>query len=232
MREIYSGRPGRRPSKLVHNIVLSMPAGTHPGKLEKAARYFAQEQFGLTHRYAMVLHTDQRHPHVHLVVKTVSEQGVRLNIDREMLQQWREDFARSLRMQGIAANASQRLVRGRTDIQKPDGIHRAMLRRDSSHWRERVSQVADELRAQAFRIEAGKQKLLETRKAIDRGWRAVSTALSAQGESELAAKVVRFIEQLPPARTDKERIASGLVKHVEAKRVVREQAPTRGNRTP
>jgi hypothetical protein len=204
-----------------------MPSGTHPGKLEKAARHFLQEQFGLTHRYAMDLHAGQKHPYVHLVVKTVSEQGVRLNINREMLQQWREDFARSLRIQGIEANASQRLVRGRTITQQPDGIHRAMLRRDSSHWRERVAQVADELHARALRIEPGKQKLLEIRKAIDRGWWAVSTALSAQGESELAAKVVRFIEQMPPARTDKEQLANTLFKHMEAKQVAREQDPTR-----
>ena len=28
----------------------------------------------------MVLHTDEPHPHVHMVVKAVSEQGVRMNI--------------------------------------------------------------------------------------------------------------------------------------------------------
>ena len=34
------------------------------------------------HRYAMVLHTDEPHPHVHMVVKAVSEEGVRLNIQK------------------------------------------------------------------------------------------------------------------------------------------------------
>ena len=55
--------------KLVHNIVLSMPAPTPPGKVLAAARTFARERFGLNHRYAMALHTHQQHPHVHLVVK-------------------------------------------------------------------------------------------------------------------------------------------------------------------
>ena len=62
----YSGRPGRKPGKLVHNIILSMPVGTPPQGLLNASRAFSREQFALKHRYAMVLHTDQNHPHVHL----------------------------------------------------------------------------------------------------------------------------------------------------------------------
>jgi hypothetical protein len=33
-------------------------------------------------RYAFVLHTDESHPHVYLVFKAVSEQGVRLDIHK------------------------------------------------------------------------------------------------------------------------------------------------------
>ncbi len=79
-RSPYRGTAGRKPSKLLHNIVLSMPAGTSPEKLLAASRNFAREEFALKHRYLMVLHTDQQHPHVHLVVKAVSEDGRRLNI--------------------------------------------------------------------------------------------------------------------------------------------------------
>ncbi|MDY6948940.1 MAG: relaxase/mobilization nuclease domain-containing protein, partial [Pseudomonadota bacterium] len=93
----YSGLPGRKPAKLVHNLMFSMPKGTPPDKLLAAVRYFAQETFALQHRYAMVLHTDQDHPHVHLVLKAVSEQGIRLNIRKETLRQWRRDFAQCLR---------------------------------------------------------------------------------------------------------------------------------------
>jgi hypothetical protein len=71
-RSVYRGVPGPKPSKLVHNIVLSMPAGTSPTGVLDASRAFAREQFGLKHRYAMVLHTDQPHPHVHLVVRAMS----------------------------------------------------------------------------------------------------------------------------------------------------------------
>src|ERR1700722_11157061 len=67
----YSGRPGRKPVKLVHNIVLSMPAGASPTGLLAASQAFAREQFALRHRYGMVLHQDKDHPHVHLVVKAM-----------------------------------------------------------------------------------------------------------------------------------------------------------------
>jgi len=48
-----------RRTKLVHNIVLSMPSPTPPEKVLAAARQFAREKFTSKHRYAMVLHTDQ-----------------------------------------------------------------------------------------------------------------------------------------------------------------------------
>ncbi len=59
-------RTEARETKLVHKIVLSMPAPTPPEKVLAAARAFAREKFGVRHRYAMALHTDQAHPHVHL----------------------------------------------------------------------------------------------------------------------------------------------------------------------
>ena len=75
-----AGRDGKqdaRKAKLVHKIVLSMPAPTPPDKVLAAARNFAREKFALQHRYAMVLHTDQPHPHVHMVVKAEGEHGRR-----------------------------------------------------------------------------------------------------------------------------------------------------------
>ena len=73
-----------RKGELVHKILFSMPAGTPPKKVLEAVKDFAREEFALKHRYAMVLHTDEPHPHVHMVVKAVSEQGVRLNIRKAL----------------------------------------------------------------------------------------------------------------------------------------------------
>jgi hypothetical protein len=84
----------RKAPKLVHRAIFSMPAGTPPKKVLAAVHDFAREEFGRKHRYAMVLHTDEPHPHVHLVRKAVSEEGVRLNINRTTLQHWRREYAR------------------------------------------------------------------------------------------------------------------------------------------
>jgi hypothetical protein len=59
----------RRSPKLVHNLIFSMPPGTSPNRVLAAVRKFAVSEFAFQHRYALVLHTDVAHPHVHLVVK-------------------------------------------------------------------------------------------------------------------------------------------------------------------
>jgi hypothetical protein len=217
----YSGVPGRRPAKLVHNVVLSMPAGTPPAKLLAAARDFAREQFALKQRYATVLHTDQGHPHVHLVIRAVSEQGVRLNIRKATLREWRHEFARHLREHGVAANATDRLIRGATKSRKTDSIHRAMLRGDSSHFRDRIAIVAGDLRRGALTVEPGKAKLIETRSAIEQAWQAIGSILARDGHQGLANQVKGFLAGLPPVRTEREEVAAALLARIQA----RENAP-------
>jgi len=209
-RSPYAGKPGRKPGKLVHNIVLSMPMGTPPDKLLAASRAFAREQFALKHRYAMVLHTDQGHPHVHLVVKAMSEQGDRLNIRKATLREWRHEFARHLREHGVAANATERAVRGESRTHKTDRIFRAERHTESTHTRERVEAVAGELSKGDLRIEPGKTKLLHTRRNVERGWTAISEALEAAGQHDLATQVRKFVDQMPAPRTEREWIAARL----------------------
>lgn len=201
---------GRSP-KLAHKIMLSMPPGTAAKGVLEAARNFAREEFSLKHRYALVLHTDEPHPHVHLVVKAVSEQGERLTISPAKLREWRGAFARRLREQGIAANATDRAVRGQTKTHKLDGIYRATLRGNSTHTRERTESVAVELIKGALRIEPGKARIIETRETIERGWRATSDILAAQGQPQLAAGIHRFLAAMPPARTERELLAQALM---------------------
>lgn len=114
-RRVYIDRARSKPLKLVHKLVFSMPAGTSPEKLLTAVRNFVQGEFAC-HRYALGLHTDEPHPHVHVMVKAVSEQGVRLNIRKATLRGWREEFARHLRAQGIEANATRRAARRRRPL--------------------------------------------------------------------------------------------------------------------
>lgn len=95
------------------NIMLSMPAGTPPEIVHRAAREFAQAELA-GHRYVMVLHTHQANPHVHLSVRASGREGQRLNPRKADLHRWRETFAERLRGWGIEAEASPQATRGVT----------------------------------------------------------------------------------------------------------------------
>lgn len=213
---------GRAP-KLVYKIMLSMPPGTPAKSVLEAARNLAREEFALKHRHVLVLHTDEPHPHVHLVVKAMSEQGVRLNIGPAKLREWRREFARHLRDQGIAANATERAVRGETRRRPIDPIYRATRRGDSTHARARIESVASEILKGDLRVEPGKSTLRATRLAVERGWMTVSDILVGEGQPELASQVRRYLNRMPPARTEREHIARALLDRER----VQEKRPTR-----
>ncbi|MGC4028121.1 MAG: relaxase/mobilization nuclease domain-containing protein [Steroidobacteraceae bacterium] len=83
---------GSKPMKRVHKLVFSMPESTPPQKVLSAVRDFAREEFYGQHRYAMVLHTAEPHPHVHLVLRALSDEGKRLNIKKATLRHWRAQW--------------------------------------------------------------------------------------------------------------------------------------------
>lgn len=197
--------------KLVHKLLFSMPPRTPSEKVLAAAKNMAREEFGLKHRYAMVLHTDEPHPHVHMVLKAVSEQGVRLHIKKATLRHWRSEFARNLRLLGVDANATERAVRGKIRKAKKDGIYRAGRRGDSSYVHAQTDVVAAELLQGNLRLGPGKAKLLRTRREIERGWRTASEILVSQGHANLAAQVRLFASQMPTPLTEQEYVAEKLL---------------------
>jgi hypothetical protein len=207
----------RNPPKLVHRVIFSMPAGTPSDKVLAAVRDFAREEFGLKHRYAMVLHTDEPHPHVHVVVKAVSEEGVRLNIRKETLRHWRREFARQLRARGVEANATERSARGQNRCPKLDSIFRAAQRGESLHMAARVGDVVRELTAGSL-DQSGAAKLQRTRVNLVRGWHAVRDLLIAEGRHQLADQVSKFVDQMPPPRTEKQQLAADLIDRARSPR--------------
>jgi MobA/VirD2-like, nuclease domain len=223
-------RSGASGIKLVHNVVLAMPAGTPPDKVFAAAKNFAREKFR-GHRYVMALHTHQRNPHVHLVVKAEREiEPGRLHIDKAMLREWREDFARLMREQGIAANATSRAARGQTKGAERDAVYRAKARRRSSYaLRDELQSIAREFSAAGTIRDPKRGKLLETRRALVAGWNALAERLEAQGEVALGGDVRYFANHLPPVMTDRERLASELVRIAQAQGSARapKDEPTR-----
>ena len=216
-RAVRSSRP-----KAVHNIVLSMPAKVPPEKVLAAAKVFARENFALQHLYAMVLHTDTKHPHVHLLVKAEREDGTaRLNIYKATLRQWREQFAQALRDQGIEANASPAQVRGRTSVPLKDPIRRAQQRgtaggrgprgSDSTFLQRKVRDVVSRIaRGDRSVLDEGMASLSASRAAVVADWSGKADALDAQGEFALAKQVREFARTLPPVVNDARRIAAAL----------------------
>jgi len=90
---------GRREA---YNIMLSMPRGTDPLAVQRAAREFARVELA-GHKYVMVLHDHQANPHVHLSVRAEGRDGRRLNPRKTDLHRWRETFAEKLCELGIDA---------------------------------------------------------------------------------------------------------------------------------
>jgi hypothetical protein len=216
----------RRP-KLVHKLVFSMPSGTPPDKVLGAVRDFAREEFALKHRYAMVLHTDDDHPHVHVVVKAVSEQGERLNIRKETLRRWRAEFARQLRVRGVEANATERAVRGSPMKAYADGVYRAAERKASTHVAARLRAAArDSERREPIQIDAGTRRLQGTSEQVRVGYRAIAALLRHQGESGLAGYVERFADGFRNPPSEQRRIHD-LVREARVRNGSRETEPYR-----
>jgi hypothetical protein len=210
---------GRKPPKLVHNLIFSMPKGTPADKLEAAVRAFAVDRFALQHRYAMALHTHQGNPHVHVVVKALSERGVRLNIRKATLRDWRKQFANHLREQGLAANATERAVRGESRVPKTASVFRSDERDSSTYVQAKLSSYVHRDRNQA---EPGKATLVATRRQVEQGWYAVHDVLEREGHSEVARDIRLFLAQMHPPRTEHEQITLDVLAKQEAKRKAHE----------
>ncbi len=87
----------------------------------------------------------------------------------------------------------------------------------------KATAVAGELLKGGLRIEPGKVALVQTRKEVERGWRAVGEMLFSEGQPELAAQVRRLVDEMHPPRTEKERIAAELVQRAYKVRIREER---------
>lgn len=174
------------------NIVLSMPPGTDRKSVKDAARCFAAELFS-KHQYAFVAHEDEKHPHVHLSVKAVDKEGVRLNPRKADLQLWREIFAEKMREQGIAANATPRRARGVTRksakqahhhmFARNSGMDNALLRdAPISSFKKKKANTKQNYTAVTLKIYQDLAQVLVKNDLDDR---------------KLALKVVKFVQEMP-----------------------------------
>jgi hypothetical protein len=168
------------------NIILSMPRGTDPLTVQRAAREFAKAELA-DHRYVMVLHDHQANPHVHLSVRAESNHGDRLNPRKADLQRWRETFAERLRGWGIDAEASRQATRGERHNYEP--LWRVKARQEG---RLRTRSASEKSSPAATRTR-------ETALAV---WVKLAQALGKSPEAKdrkLAGAIARYVYQMPAA---------------------------------
>ncbi len=170
------------------NIMLSMPRGTDPLIVQKAAREFAQIELA-DHKYVMVLHDHQANPHVHISVRAESKHGKRLNPRKADLHRWRETFAEKLRGHGIDAEATRQATRG--NARNYEALWRIKAREDGrlrTVWVDtKSSQRMREARAEAF-------------EAWTQLGRALGTSIEA-GDRKLARSITDFLQGLGGERS-------------------------------
>jgi hypothetical protein len=158
------------------NIMLSMPFGTDPLIVQRAAREFSQTELA-DHKYVMVLHDHQANPHVHISVRAESMHGRRLNPRKADLQRWRETFAEKLRGYGVEAEATRQATRG-------------TLRRYPALWQVKAGEDGRLLK-QGTAIPGGCQ--IAARDAAQAAWREIANALGMSG-SESDRQLARSIQ--------------------------------------
>lgn len=203
--EWWAMRGGKRPvnARDTVNLVLSMPKGTDREAVASAASAFASSEFGGRFDYVLVHHADTDHPHAHLTVRTLNEQGECLNPRKSDLQAWREGFAEALRQQGVQAEATPRRARGVVQKGTRQSLRHMGKRSQVNQWK--VEQALKSLHTTPDTSQEPWRAAIQQRQAkVRAAWRTVAKALDGQGETALALQVLAFVDAMPPIRTRQE----------------------------
>ncbi|MCJ9729443.1 relaxase/mobilization nuclease domain-containing protein [Bradyrhizobium sp. PRIMUS42] len=217
----------RRDGSLSINIILSMPAGTDATAVKDSARAFAVETFGYNHDYVFVQHLDDKHPHVHLTVRSLGQDGKRLNPRKADLQAWRERFAGELRLRGIAAEATPRRTRGR--VRKGDrGAVLAMRKRKITPDVDRLArkEVLSEVRSGKTAKHPWDEQIKSRQDTIRRRYLEYATELqrsSVPADQELARQVRQFVNDMPTVETRRHALKNELSELASSRRRGAEQ---------
>lgn len=210
----------RADATLSINMILSMPPGTDAIKVRDAARAFASCTFEGRHDYALVLHQDDAHPHVHLTVRSFGYDGRRLNPRKGDLAEWRERFAAELRLRGIEAEATPRRTRGQ--VRKADrGPLRAMRARGVTP---RVDQAAragivQEARGEGATRRPWEGRALDRRERVRTCYDAAAQELARSSEpadQALAERIQTFLATMPAPVLRDQALRQDLMRYARA----------------
>lgn len=209
----------RRKGATAISTVFSMPPGTDPDKVRDAVRDVAETEMG-NNRWVMVLHTDESHPHVHLIIANRDNDGRRFNPGRECLHRLRESFAENLRARGVEADASQRMARGYPHKRESMPVRKIRDRGELSESDKRqlamLVGVTGEGREHAAERGQARSKTIENAEMVRAVYvRAIAElgAYGAKGEASQAKALRSWADGMPapePARAEIiERLKSG-----------------------
>ena len=209
----------RETSPFSVSLILSMPAGTDPLRLRDAARAFALETFADRREYLLVLHTDTPHPHVHLTVRALADDGTRLNPKKADLEAWRRDFARALRERGVEAEATPRRARGVTRKAERGPMRR--IREHHEQGRGRMGRIAAQKLREAAQVAFGGEataaawdrRIAEDQVRIRRLYLAQARLLQSSPDAAdraLGVEVETFVRTLQPPDTERLALARAL----------------------
>lgn len=224
------GRSGPNAAQSVA-IILSMPPGTPPDRVEAAARTWARDTFGGKHDYLMARHDDTKHPHVHITVRAVGADGKRLAPGPADLQQWRERFARELRRLGVVAEATPRQARGVVRKAPRAAIHRTEARGALPRVRaaERREAEQDAKAPTPPQPRDWSRDIQARQDSIRRAYigHAEELAKGDAADRRLASDIKRFVAEMPVPLTRRQALA------VELRQVLQQHpgrtAPTRAS---
>lgn len=223
----------RRDGTVSVNIILSMPPGTDPIAVKDAVRAFAIETFEANHDYVFVQHLDDKHPHVHLTVRSQGYNGKRLNPRKADLATWRERFASELRIRGVAAEATPRRTRGK--VRKHDKGTVVALRRRGVVPETDKGARQDVTRAAKAGVSGPRPwevKARERQAKIRAQYLAHAAELDRTGKGSdraLAIKVREFVAKMPDPETRREQLMRELSSIAQQTRIDRKQNIDRGD---
>ncbi|MGH1447079.1 MAG: relaxase/mobilization nuclease domain-containing protein [Cognatishimia sp.] len=196
-------------TRITTGIVFSMPGQTNTSAVKDAVRALAQQEFSGRHDYAMALHTDTKHPHVHLTLRTVGHDGIKLNLRKADLQHLRDTFAAKLRQRGIDAESTPRPARGVTRRGERTPVYKIrqrgeMVAVDKAKRREVQRDVADHGGQLPYR--PWDSAIVERRNRVMNTYSAAAAVLARSTDPEdreLARATERFAAGLTDVTTER-----------------------------
>ena len=204
-------------TRITTSIVFSMPGTVNAEAVKDAVRALAKQEFQGRHDYAMALHTDTHHPHVHLTLRTVGEDGQKLNLRKADLQRLRDTFAEKLRTRGIEAESTPRHARGVARRGEVTPVYKIRQRGGKPLADARkMRQVRRDLEDNGGRLpqKAWDDALIERRNRVMATYDQAATILAGSADPkdhDLALETKRFAARLTETTTQRAEIARSLV---------------------